>query len=114
MEKNIEFKLHQHYNDQFPWRTIKHDETHWSVTRIESEILYEDVKDEIEKVIDVSVFSDEDLQDEATGQLKIKQYQKLIKRDEYRTNWGVLFNLYSKTSRVTSEINLIWLKMSLN
>ena len=52
-------------------------------TRKESEFLYEDVPDEIEKDLGASDTSDGDLQDETTGPLIIEKNQKLFKHNGY-------------------------------
>ena len=34
---NKKFERYQDYNDRFPWNTIKHNESHWTITHIESD-----------------------------------------------------------------------------
>ena len=53
-EENNEFKRYQDYNNRFLWHTMKYEETECSLTRIEAEVLYEDIKDEIQSVLGVS------------------------------------------------------------
>ena len=73
-EKNTKFKHYQGYNDGFPWHYIKPNKTEWPLMRIESEVLYENVEDEIKKALGVSDNSDDHLLDETTGPPNIKEY----------------------------------------
>ena len=86
-EKKVQ--VYQGYNDRFPYHSIKHKEAEWSLIRIEPEVLFEDVKDEIAKALDISNNSDlQDLQDETTGPLNFKDYEKLIQHDGYEILLG--------------------------
>ena len=89
-ETNIKFKLYHDFNGRFSWHTVEHNERHWSLTHIESEVLDEDVIDEMEKVLVVLDRSDEGLQDETTGPLHNTKYQKLIKHLVF----GIIFGGY--------------------
>ena len=60
---------------------MKHNQIHRTFTLIESEVLYEDVKDGTEKARCFSVISDDDLQDETTGPLIIRYYYNLFEHD---------------------------------
>ena len=70
---------------------MKHNEIHRTFTLIKSEVLYEDVKDGTERAIGFSVISDNGLQDETTGPLVVKYYNKLIKHDGYGILLGGFF-----------------------
>ena len=72
-EENNKLKPYQGYNDRFPYHSIKHNETEWSLIRVETEVPYENVKDEIAKVLSVSDISVEDSQDETIGPLIINE-----------------------------------------
>ena len=75
-ERNNEFELYQHYNGHFPFHRIYRERNEWTFSRIQFEVLYEKVRDKIEKAPSVSDTSDEDLQDKTTGPLCFEAFQK--------------------------------------
>ena len=105
------------------FRGIKHNETRGTITRLESELLIEDVKDKLEEVLGVSDSTDEDLQKETRGPFIFKDSRNLIKHDGYGVLLGGYipsisqnFDSYLRTEfdLVKDDIKLILKQLKLN
>ena len=70
-------------------------------------ITYEEIRDEIEKDLDISDITAADLQDEISGPIVIQKIEKKFQKEWNMTNlwifWCVIQIVYFKTLKVISE-----------
>ena len=72
----VSTRVKKGYNDRFPYHSIKHNETKSSLIRIDSETLYENVKDEIAKILVFLIFQKEIYKMKQQDRLKLKNMRK--------------------------------------
>ena len=115
VEHNIKFKCYQDYNERFPWHCMKHCETDWSLIRIDFEALYATLKKwKCKGSPCFRCFRWRFTRWNNWTILLLKNIKNKLNMLDMVCYLGVKFNPFSKTSKITSELKLIWLEGTLN